>query len=67
MRLARLWRDHSLTVTLAALGSILLGASLLLPGANWWDVLSGLALALLAGALVNGLAGPLHERNRPEE
>jgi hypothetical protein len=67
----RLWRNHSLTVVLTALGIGLtaLAAYLVWPleRDRWFDLISGIGAGTLTVALFNFLSGPLVEKNLPEE
>lgn len=69
--MTRLWRNHSLTIVLTALGIALTAYAMWhvwpLDEARWFDVWSGLGAGTLTVALFNWLSGPLVERNRPEE
>jgi hypothetical protein len=67
----QLWRDHSLTIVLTALGIVLTLVSLLfvwpLDPDRWFDIFAGLGSGVLTVALFNWLSGPLRERNKPEK
>lgn len=64
----RFWRDHSLSIVLVVIGFLFLGAALLFSRDSiWWDIWLGLFHACLGVALLNLLAGPFRERNRPED
>ncbi len=60
-------RDHSLSLALLALGTGITGLAIALPEGKAFDIVSGLGLGFLLGALVNILSGPLRERNRADE
>jgi len=62
-RLSRLWRDHSLTIVLVMIGGFCFALALV----HSWDFWLGLFHACIGVALLNLLAGPFRERNRPEE
>jgi len=63
----RWWRDHSLTVVLAMIGLGCLGLALMLrDNDGLWDFWLGLFHATVGVALLNLLAGPFRERNKPE-
>ncbi len=64
---ADLWRDHSLSLTLAALGGLLMLPCIPLAPGEAWDLLMTLGGGCWTVGLVNVLSGPLRERNRPEE
>ena len=64
----QLWRDHSLTIVLVVIGVACLGIAL------WhdrdhrgWDIWLGLFHAAVGIALLNLLAGPFRERNKPDQ
>lgn len=63
----RLWRDHSLTIVLAGLGAVTLTPLWGLTPGKAWDILCGFGTGFLALAIYNVAAGPLRERNRPED
>ena len=69
--LTSLWRNHSLTVVLSALGIGLTALAMWLVWPlepdRWFDVVSGLGAGTLTVALFNWLSGPLVEKNLPEE
>jgi zinc transporter ZupT len=68
---SRLWRNHSLTIVLTALGIALTALALCfvwpLEADRWFDILSGFGSGVLTVALFNWLSGPLREANKPEE
>jgi hypothetical protein len=62
------WRDHSLTITCWGGGATVMGLALLFDrDTKLWDVAVELAGGMLTVALFNSLAGPLKEKNKPEE
>jgi len=61
--MTRLWRDHSLTIVLTVIGLACLGLAFV----HAWDFWLGLFHAAIGVALLNLLAGPFRERNKPEE
>jgi len=64
----KFWRDHSLTVVLLIIGLLFLCIALLHSRDSiGWDIWLGLFHACVGVALLNLLAGPFRERNRPEE
>lgn len=65
--LARYWRDHSLSLTFAIAGIIAIALALPLPEGKAFDILSGLGLGALMIGVLNLLAGPLREKNKPEK
>jgi Trk-type K+ transport system membrane component len=66
--LARIWHDHSLTIMLVTFGMLFFGVALLhTRDHRGWDILLGLFHACTGVALLNFLAGPFRERNKPEE
>ncbi len=60
-------RDHSLSVALLLLGTVILAVAIALPEGKPFDLVSGVGQGFLTGALINLLSGPLRERNRPDE
>lgn len=64
--IASAWEGHSLTIVLVLLGAILFGVALPLREGTWFDYWLGLGHGCWTGALVNSLAGPFRERNRPD-
>lgn len=62
-----MWRNHSHSIVCFGLGTMIIAASLLLPEGKAFDTVSQLGGGLMAAALVNFLAGPLRETNKPEE
>ncbi len=65
-RCRQAWEDHSLTIVLVGVGVVFSLAVIPIPEGKVFDYILGLAHGCLTGALVNGLAGPFRERNRPE-
>jgi thiol:disulfide interchange protein len=67
----RLWRDHSLSIILTAIGVTFVGVAVWLVWPvsrdRWFDIASGLGLGTLTVALFYGLAGCFRERNKPED
>jgi zinc transporter ZupT len=67
----RIWRNHSLTVVLTAMGIGLTALALCfvwpLEPDRWFDIFSGFGSGVLTVALFNWLSGPLVEKNAPEE
>jgi hypothetical protein len=62
------WHDHSLSVVLTVIGLGCLAAALLHSrDMRGWDIWLGLFHACAGVALLNFLAGPFRERNKPEE
>lgn len=61
------WRDHSLSITLLGVGSAVTAACIPLGEGTAFDLISGVGVAFLTGGLQGLLAGPLRERNKPEE
>jgi hypothetical protein len=66
-RLLELWRDHSLTITLLALGTVIVGLSQLLPEGKGFDTVLGIGHGALTGGLLFWLQGPLREVKKPED
>lgn len=63
----RRWcRDHSLSIVLLLTGWFVCMASIPLAEGTWFDLVSQTGGALFTAGLVNLLAGPLREVNRPE-
>jgi hypothetical protein len=68
MTIARLWRDHSLTLVLSGVGvTLFLVALAFEPGSHGWDIFLGLSQGTLTVALFYALAGAFRERNKPED
>jgi hypothetical protein len=71
MGVKSLWKNHSLTVVLTALGLVATAIAIAfvwpLEADRWFDLLSGLGAGFLTVALFQWLSGPLVERNKPEE
>ena len=65
--LLKIWRNHSLTIVMWTLGSILTAVSFAFEPGRVFDLLLGLGAALITVALFGTLSGPLRERNKPEE
>ncbi len=65
--LYRLWRDHSLTITLTAIGWVFLAWAWWLEEGTGFDVVVGVGHGALTGALLYWLSGPLREKNKPED
>jgi hypothetical protein len=64
----KLWHDHSLTIMLVIISLLFLCIALLHNrDALGWDIWLGLFHACIGVALLNLLAGPFRERNKPEE
>ena len=64
----QLWHDHSLTIMLGTLGLLFFAVALLhTRDHRGWDIWLGLFHACAGVALLNFLAGPFRERNKPEE
>ena len=61
-----LWRDHSLTIVLGAIGIGLLAIAFAFDE-KWWDVISGLGQGTLTGALVFWLSRFFREVSKPED
>ena len=58
---------HSLSLALSVLGVLICGFSLMLGEGQWFDLVSQTGGAFLTAGLINLLAGPLKETNKPEE
>jgi hypothetical protein len=66
--MARLWRDHSLTIILAAIGTVLFAVAMRFEqGSRGWDIVLGLSQGTLTVCLFYALAGCFREKNKPEE
>jgi len=64
----RLWHNHSLTIVLALIGiGFLIIALFFDRDHKGWDIFLGLFHACVGVALLNLLAGPFRERNKPED
>jgi hypothetical protein len=63
----QLWHDHSLTIVLTAIGLAFLALAHTSEDDRFWDFWLGLFHAAIGVALLNLLAGPFRERNRPEK
>jgi len=61
-----LWREHSLTLVLAAIGVALLAVAFAFEE-KLWDLISGLGQGTLTGALVFWLSRYFRETARPED
>lgn len=61
-----LWRDHSLTIVLAAIGAGTLAFAFLFEE-KLWDLFSGLGQGVLTGALVFWLSRYFRETAKPED
>ncbi len=68
--LKRFCRDHSLTIILTILGVTSTGIGMWfvwpLEPDRWFDIFSGIGAGLGTVAVMNWLAGPFYERNKPE-
>jgi len=60
-----MWRDHSLTIVLAAVGVTMIAIGFLFED-KWWDVISGLGQGTLTGGLVFYLSRYFRETAKPE-
>jgi uncharacterized membrane protein YjjP (DUF1212 family) len=60
------WRDHSLTIVMAAIGVSLIAIGFLFED-KWWDVVSGLGQGTLTGGLVFYLSRFFRETAKPED
>lgn len=67
MTVVKLWRDHSLSITLVVIGAALMLVSIPLSEGTWFDLISQLGGSFFSVGCYNFLAGPLKERNRPEK
>jgi hypothetical protein len=63
----KVWENHSLTIVLALLGVMFIGIAIPLREGTWFDIIVGFGHGCGAVALYNWLAGPLKERNKPED
>ena len=63
---SELWRDHSLTIVLAAIGVTTIAVAFLFDD-KWWDVISGLGQGTLTGGLVFYLSRYFREVAKPED
>ena len=61
-----LWRDHSLTIVLVAIGVTTIAIGFLFDE-KWWDVISGLGQGTLTGGLVFYLSRYFRETAKPED
>jgi uncharacterized membrane protein YjjP (DUF1212 family) len=61
-----MWRDHSLTIVLAASGVTMIAIAFLFED-KWWDVISGLGQGILTGGLVFFLSRYFREVSKPED
>jgi hypothetical protein len=62
-----LWRDHSLTITCWVIGVLFMVLAWMFDEGKMFDTLLTIGGGVLTVALFYTLAGPLHERNKPEE
>jgi hypothetical protein len=67
MPMSKLWRDHSLSIVLSIIGVGLISIAMALQPGKMLDLLLGLGSSFATVAMVNLLAGPLVERNKPEK
>lgn len=65
-RLSRFWNDHSLSITATGLGGIIMASSIPLKEGWVFDLVSQIGGSLFGAGLVNFMAGPLREKNKPE-
>jgi hypothetical protein len=66
--IARLWRDHSLTIILWAIGLTLTALAFFWEPGSWgWDLFMTFGGGCSTVALFYSLAGCFRERNKPEE
>jgi hypothetical protein len=63
----RLWRDHSLSIVLAALGVGCIAYAFRHEEGQWFDLWLGLGQSTLTVSLFYVLSAWLRERNRPED
>lgn len=62
----RFYRRHSLSLVLTLGGLLICVAALWLPEGKWFDLVSQTGGGMSVAGLVNFMAGPLRETNRPE-
>ena len=62
----RVWRHHSLSITLLVVGAVLIAISLPFGPGQTFDIISMIGGSFLTVALYNLLSGPLREKNRPD-
>ena len=62
----RIWRDHSLSIVILALGTLAIGIALMFESGKIFDSIIGIGHGLLTVGLINILSGKLRERNKPE-
>jgi uncharacterized membrane protein len=68
MSIEQIWRDHSLTIVLTGVSAVCLIIALMHERDHrGWDVWLGLFHAAIGIALLNLLAGPFRERNKPDQ
>lgn len=60
-------KHHSLSLVLLVGGLLLCAASIPLREGTWFDLVSQTGGGLMVAGLVNILAGPLQETNKPEK
>jgi hypothetical protein len=61
------WRDHSLTIVIWGLSLTFLSVAFVFEPGRVFDLLLGIGIGTFTVALLNTLAGPLRERNKPEK
>jgi len=63
----RLWRDHSLTIVLVAIGCVLTGTAFAFDEGRWFDFWLGLGQGTLTAALLFFLSAWFREKAKPED
>lgn len=63
----RIWRDHSLSIVTAVLGSVFAVVSIFTPEGKWFDYSSGLAIMFLSIGILGWLYSRFREVAKPED
>lgn len=63
----RLWRDHSLTIVMVAIGCALSGLAFMIEADRWFDLWLGLGQGTLTAALMFFLSQYFREVAKPED
>ena len=63
----KLWRDHSLTIVMAGIGSALIVLAFVVEHGRLFDLLLGLGQGVLTAALLFFLSQFFREKTKPED
>lgn len=66
-RLARLWRDHSLSIVAGGIGGLLWIASQFMPEGKWFDNFNGAGLMFGSIGVLGWLCSRFREVRKPED